>query len=271
MNLKRMILAIPFLILVFYGHAFADPGDLDGPFATNGITPDVPTWWATSVVSSTSYTNPDNILGALDETLAVGSSGGGTITVGFDATITNGAGNDFAVWENGFWTSYGGHEGVYAELAFVDVSTDGVYWATLPSQYLETMQDYPNVDPTYVNNLAGNYVAWYGDSTTWEGTPFDLNDILASPEVLSGLVDPNAINYVRLRDIIGAGEGGSEYDSLGNLIYDGNGFGGGADFNAVGVMNAVPIPAASWLLVSGLAGMIGVARRKKSNLSIGGK
>jgi hypothetical protein len=265
MRLTELMSIAVLLLFCSFGAALAAPGDLDGPFPEHGITSDVPTWWATYVVGSSQYNNPDNILGPMDTSLAVGSPQGGNITVGFDVIITNGAGSDFVVWENGFWTSYGGHEGVYAELGFVDVSTDGDYWATFPSQYLETMQPYPNIDPTYVYNLAGNYVAYYGDSALWEGTPFDLDDILDTTEVLNRLVDPNDINYVRLRDIIGAGAGGSEYDSLGNLIYDGNGFGGGADWNAVGVINAVPIPGAVWLLGSGLAVFMGLRRKNRSN------
>jgi hypothetical protein len=262
MKTYKIALIVSLLVMLPFGLAIAAPGDLDGPYSANGITSDIPTWWATDVLGSSNYNNPDNILGPMDTGLAVGSPQGGTITVGFDVTITNGGGDDFAVWENGFWTTYGGHAGVYAELGFVDVSTDGTNWVTFPSQYLETMVPFPNIDPTYVNNLAGNYVAYYGDSSLWEGTPFDLDDILDTPEVLSGLVDPNAINFVRLRDIIGAGAGGSEYDSLGNLIYDGNGFGGGADWNAIGVMNAVPIPGAAWLLGSGLVALVGIRRKR---------
>ena len=82
-------------------------------------------------------------------------------------------------------------------------------------------------------------------------------------EAQEALVDSDLINFVRLRDIIGAGEGGSKVDSLGNTIYDGNGFGGGADWDAVGVINAVPIPGAVWLLGSALMAMVGLRRKLK--------
>jgi hypothetical protein len=265
MNLKIWMSTV-LVFIVLSGVCIAAPGSLDGPYALNGVLSDSADWWASEVVDSQNHSSVENILGATDSGLAVGSTGGGFITVGFDVSITNGTGYDFAVWENGFSTTYipsgsaNGHSGIYAELAFVDVSTDGTNWVTFPSAYLDDMTPYPNVDPTYVNNLAGNFVAYYADVETYEGTPFDLDDILDTPEVLSGLVDPGNINYVRLRDIIGAGEGGSEYDAFGNLIYDGNGFGGGADWNSVGVINAVPIPGALWLFGCGLMGLFGIRK-----------
>ena len=281
MKTKTFIIAV-LIMFLSAGVAFAAPGDFDGPYDLHGYTTADADFvgWATTVEGYTvdqylDDTNAENILGALDSSLAVGNGGpspdppvnGGFITVGFGAAITNGAGDDFVVWENGFWTDYvvgavNPHEGVYAELAYVSVSTDGDNWATFQSSYLEDMTNFPNVDPTYVNNLAGNYVSGSGDQDTWEGTGFDLNDLADDTNVLSGLVDLNNINYLRLDDIVGAGEGGSSLDSLGNLIYDGNGFGGGADWNAVGVINAVPVPGAIWLIGSALLGLMGINRKK---------
>lgn len=260
-----IILSVSIYLAVFNGPSIASPGDFSGPYPLNGLTPGVANWWATSVVGSSGHNNPQNILGPVNGDWAVGSPSGGSITVGFDVTITNKSGYDFVIWENGFWSTFSSdgsinpHDGVFAELGFVDVSTDGLNWVTFPSTYLETMTPYPNIDPTYVHNLAGNYVSI---GTPYEGTPFDLDDILGTMAVLDGLVDPNKINYVRLRDILGAGEGGNELDSLGNTIYDGNGFGGGADWDAVGVINAVPIPGSVLLFGSGLLGALGLRRKK---------
>lgn len=271
MKTKTFIIAV-LIMFLSAGVALAAPGDFVGPYDLHGYTTADANFvgWATTVEDYTAqYTSVDNMLGELDGSLAVGNNGnGGYITVGFGASIINGTGDDFVVWENGFWTDYSPtgttnpHEGVYAELAYTSVSTDGDNWATFQSSYLENMTDFPNVDPTYVNNLAGNYVAWYGDQDTWEGTGFDLNDLAGDANVISGLVDLDNINYVRLDDIVGAGEGGSSYDSLGNLIYDGNGFGGGADWNAVGVINAVPVPGAVWLIGSALLALMGINRKK---------
>ena len=147
----------------------------------------------------------------------------------------------------------------------MDVSTDGDNWVEFPSAYLEIEEGVPNIDPTYVYNLAGNYEAHYILIEDREGTPFNLDDILRTDAVLEGLVDPNEINYVRLRDIIGGGEGGDNLDQAtyfgyaeNHWIHDGLSYGGGADWDAIGVMNAVPIPGAVWLLGSGLLGLIGI-------------
>ena len=242
-----------------------------GIYAPNGYTLSDAAYvgWADSVIDYTGYnaSTVNNILGELDKTLAVGATQGGYITLGFDTAITNGSGADFVVWENGFEVS-GSNGLVYAELGYVSVSTDGDNWVTFPSVYDDVASGNPNIDPTNVYNLAGNYVAYYTDVENYEGTPFDLDDLANTAEVLSGLVDLSDINFMRIDDIIGAGEGGTNYDEAtyfgyasDHLIYDGGSYGGGADWNAVGVINAVPIPAAVWLLGSGLIGLVGIRRR----------
>ena len=262
----KILLVLMSAVLLIGGNALADPGDFDGPYPLHGVTPDVANWWATYVVGSSGQSPPGNILGPVDGSWAIGSGQAGYITVGFDEAITNGAGVDFAVWENGFKVGGGGR--IYAELGYVDVSTDGTNWVEFPSTYLEVGSGVPNIDPTYVYNLAGNYEAHYMPIEDREGTPFNLDDILNTSEVLAGLVDPNEISYVRLRDIIGGGEGGDNWDQAmyfgydrDHLICDGGSYGGGADWDAIGVMNAVPIPGAVWLLGSGLLGLIGIRRK----------
>ena len=186
------------------------------------------------------------------------SNGPGYVTLGFACGISNGQGYDFAVFENAF----GSATSVFAELGYVEVSTNGTDFARFDSVSLteELVGGYGQIDPTDVYNLAGKHINAYGDSV---GTGFDLEDLLNNALVLAGLVDLDDINFVRIVDIPGSGD---FTDSLGNPIYDAwHTFGsGGVDLEAIGVLNtAVPIPSALLLLATGLAGMAGLGRRQK--------
>ena len=172
-------------------------------------------------------------LGDLDQDQINAGELPGSVTLGFDLPIANGDGPDLAVFENGFIVS--GTEKIFAELAYVEVSTDGIIFARFPSISRTSGQvgGYGSIDPTDVYNLVGKHVNAYGDS--W-GTPFDLSTLAQAPEVLNGSVDLNSINYVRIVDIPGSGD---FKDSLGNPIYDGwvTWGSGGLDLEAVGVIN----------------------------------
>jgi hypothetical protein len=185
-----------------------------------------------------------------------GTSQPGYITLSFDSAIRNSIGADFSVFENGFISNYnipetGGLSGqVLAELAFVEVSTDGVTFARFPSIYLNTADNiglqfdtdgnpsnysYGTQDVSYIYNLAGKHNNAYG-ANSW-GTPFDLDDLRDNEYVLNGTIDLDNILYVRVVDIPG---NGTFTDSLGNSIYDpwvtwGS---GGFDLEAVGVLNS---------------------------------
>ena len=80
--------------------------------------------------------------------------------------------------------------------------------------------------------------------------------------MLAGLVDLNVINYVKIVDIPG---NGYFTDADGDPIYDAwvTWDSGGVDFEAIGVINTVPVPGAVWLLGSGLLGFIGIRRKMK--------
>ena len=71
--------------------------------------------------------------------------GPGEITLNFDTTIYNGDGCDFAVFEN----SFGSASGVFAELGYVEVSTDGDNFARFDSISLTEglVGGYGTIDP----------------------------------------------------------------------------------------------------------------------------
>ena len=141
--------------------------------------------------------------GDLTSVVSLGDHGVATLT--FDQLITNGAGFDFAIFENGFQDNY-------IELGFVAVSSDGIYFQTFPS-VSETPTDVQawngsSTDCRYVNNLAGKYRAGYG-------TPFDLDDLPSDP-----LVNKNAITHIRITDVVGSVGAGGTDDSQGHRIND---------------------------------------------------
>lgn len=160
----------------------------------------------------------------------------GTITLHFSQPIRNLSGADFVIFENSlisqFDTGGSGVGGVFAELAYVEVSADGVVFERFPSdsQTPAAVGSYGSIDPTDVFNLAGKHVNSYGDS--W-GTPFDLSAV--------GL---DSISYIRLVDIPG---NGAFKDSEGKPIYDSwRTFGsGGFDLEAVGAIS-IPTTFEQW-------------------------
>lgn len=131
----------------------------------------------------------------------------GHITLTFDTPIRNKSGADFVVYEN----ALGSATSLFAELAFVEVSSDGTNFVRFPVHTLNTtpVGQYDFTDPRNYYGLAGKHINAYGDS--W-GTPFDLSSLPASP-----LLNPDAVTHIRLVDIPGTGH---FTDDLGNPIHD---------------------------------------------------
>jgi len=164
--------------------------------------------------------------------VSLGDSGVADVT--FAGAIYNGPGADFAVFENGFLNATNDSL-AFLELAFVEVSSDGINYTRFPATSL-TQTDSQDVDPNdylyanQLNNLAGKYIGHYG-------TPFDLDDVAGTP----GL-DVSHITHVRIIDVIGSISGHSSHDHNGHIINDPypTPFAScGFDLDAVGVIHAV--------------------------------
>ena len=186
---------------------------------------------------------PENGLASYgEEALALGVPGGtfdvvslgdgGTATLTFVSPIYNGKGPDFAVFENGFANAV--NPDTWAlELAFVEVSSDGVNFFRFPAvTYVQTDSQLGNsgsIDPAQLHNFASKYGAFYG-------TPFDLDEVEDNE-----LLDKNRVTHVRLVDVVGNIDPEyANYDSKGHVINDPwpTGFNSsGMDLDAVGVIH----------------------------------
>ena len=151
---------------------------------------------------------------------------GGSATCTFQYPIKNGIGNDFAVFENSF-------DDTFLELAFVEVSSDGINFVRFPSHSLTdtTLQTntFGTTDATKINNLAGKYRGSYG-------APFDLQELAGNTNL-----NINAITHVKIIDVVGSvNKQYAKRDSYNNMINDPwptpfpN---GGFDLDAIGVIH----------------------------------
>ncbi|WP_026449681.1 T9SS type A sorting domain-containing protein [Aequorivita capsosiphonis] len=175
--------------------------------------------------SFATYGEPENALGLANSTaVSLGDAGEAILT--FDRPIKDGPGFDFAVFENSF-------SDTYLELAFVEVSSDGTNYFRFPShsqtQTIVQVEGFGNIDPTYINNLAGKYRAMFG-------TPFDISELEDNP-----LLNKNKITHIKILDVVGSIDSEyARYDSFGNAINDPFPtpfYSSGFDLDAVGVIN----------------------------------
>jgi hypothetical protein len=170
-----------------------------------------------------------------DSSLAIGQAGtngvvslgdGGVAILEFSSPILDGNGPDFAVFENGF-------DDLFLELAFVEVSSDGIHFFRFPAisnTDTTTQTDgFGLTDASKLHNLAGKYRAEYG-------TPFDLADIAND-----ALLNKQSITHVKVIDVVGSIQ--NQYcsrDANNHKINDPwpTGWGsGGFDLDAVGVIH----------------------------------
>jgi hypothetical protein len=175
-----------------------------------------------------SFGDPSEAVGpAAGNSVNVVSLGdGGMATLTFDVLITDGAGWDFAVFENAL-------NDTFLELAFVEVSSDGEFFVRFPAVSLTDtttqVETFGELDCTKIHHLAGKYRQGYG-------TPFDLAELSGTP----GL-DVTQISHVRVVDVVGCVQAGvATFDSQGNPVNDPwpTPFNtGGFDLDGVGVIN----------------------------------
>jgi hypothetical protein len=166
-------------------------------------------------------------VGPAGDGLIVSLGDGGQAVLTFARPIANGAGADFAIFENAF-------NNTFLELAFVEVSSDGQNFVRFPAisntDTSTPIGSFGVIDPQKIYNLAGKYRANYG-------TPFDLEELRG----LSPLLNINAVTHVRLVDVVGSlQEAYATRDSRGYKINDpwNTPFAsGGFDLDAVGVIH----------------------------------
>lgn len=197
-------------------------------------------------------------LGDLSASQVIDGVAPGEITVRLGEPIKDLPGADFAVFENAFVLA-GASTQIPADLAYVEVSSNGLTFARIPSRSMtaSAVSQYGTVDATNVHNLAGKHGNnFFAAGASW-GTPFDLADLAANPLVGSGDVNLANITHIRFVDIPGTGQ---YTDSLGAPIYDpsvtiGS---GGFDLEAVGAIS-VTVTFARWAEIHRLpAGKNGV-------------
>lgn len=177
--------------------------------------------------------------GSISDTVSLGD--GGAITLSFGLPLLDGLGDDLAVFENGFFSV----DGLFAELAFVEVSSNGIDFARFDSATLNTtpVSAFGTLQP-------GDYAGLAGDQPAGLGTGFDLSALAGHALVGGGQLDLSQVRYVRVVDIVGDG---STTDTAGSPLYDAYATPfatGGFDLDGIAALQApaVPLsPSVMWL------------------------
>ncbi len=268
---QKLILAMLGLLVTNAAYAVVGPfAPAAGQVGSTALSKDssLITNWATGYQNyvqgadlDAQWATPEKALGKATgvSTDVVSLGNGGSITMTFGGSIFNGAGNDFSIFENSF-------SDTFLELAFVEVSSDGINFFRFPtvSYTPSAVGAFGNIDPTYIDGFAGKYRAGFG-------TSFDL-------DLLKGTVglDINNVGYVRLVDVWGDGrelDNATAAQGGPHKIYDPYKTTGSAGFDleAVGVMNFTQIAAvpetetyAMMLMGLGVFGLIARRRQKQA-------
>ena len=198
-----------------------DAGGTDIPAAAahgEGVAADsaLVSGWATGVVAygpgaeAAAYTDARAALGPATgvSTEVVTLGRGGTITLELAAACADRDGAELAVFEN----ALGEASSLFAELAYVEVSSNGTDFARFPvaTTRTEPVGAYGRID-------TGQYSGFAGLHPAGTGTAFDLAELRGSAEVAEGPVDLDAVRFVRLVDVVGDGR---ETDASGTPVYD---------------------------------------------------
>ena len=201
--------------------------------------------WATNCTINRGWMNvADTTLGKTTAGVNSSASGfpdGDVVSLGdggeaiyyFSNPIVNGPGFDFAIFENGFRNPADSNLS-YMELAFVEVSNDGVnYKRFAATSHIDTSIQTAGfgqyTDCRLVNGLAGKYIAN-------NGTPFDLDEFLPLSSI-----NLNDIHYIKIKDVVGSiHRNYCSYDAQQNIINDPfptDFISGGFDLDALGIIH----------------------------------
>lgn len=135
-----------------------------------------------------SYGSESDAIGIADN-VVVSLGDAGSADIYFNVPLADGNGFDFAVFENPLTDTF-------LELAFVEISSDGIHFFRIPAYSLtDTLVQtggFGATDPTKIHNLAGKY-------RTMFGTPFDIAE---APDTF--LLRKDSVTVVRLIDVVGS-------------------------------------------------------------------
>jgi hypothetical protein len=209
---------------------------------------------------------------------------GGSITLGFDdnggatpRAIVDGPGADFIVFENPFLSGANS----FAELLFVEVSTDGTSFARFPvvSNTPGKLWEFSPINPNNVSGFGGVHPVLANvdtntinpfDPAVAGGDAFDLSALASHPLVVAGTVDLQQIRYLRLVDVIGDGSLFDDqvpakpiYDPFYNQSLTAPGSNNGADLDAVSVINGAIVPEPGFLGALSIVLLLGGRRRSR--------